>query len=214
MKVTNTTCYDTRAIKKFLHASFVSLGVQPQHRKRKIIEVVPSRNGTHWGCATLGGDRAARYMKLSLPGPKALHLASFYRTIRHEHAHNLGIQHGEMASDLRWCSGPVPEWVASFVMPVRAQALSAPKPSATERAESKLAAARRRRDRAEHRAKLAAKAVQRWTVKVRYYERRLAQLVAEYEQPRRDQPDPKGDQVHASHSQAPADLDGAGGDRG
>jgi hypothetical protein len=171
MKLVNTTRYDNRQLKQFIHRALVSIGVNPKDRQRKIITVVPSRRRTHWGCAPYGGMRAARWMKLSLPALADLDLAQAYRVIRHENAHNLGIKHGEMADDLRWCHGSVPEWIAAASIAYRAER---PSPSKEDVTVKKLEQAQQRLKTAQTAVKRATTRLKKWQHKVKHYEGRLA----------------------------------------
>jgi hypothetical protein len=178
---------------------FDSLKIGSADKKRAVVVIVDSRRGLHWGCASLGGDRRARYMKLSVPPPPALDLAALYRTLRHENAHNLGLEHRDMDPALRYCLDrffevgrytrkplveayrkgieipDVPSWLWGFEFrdkPTR------PEPSLETRNEKRLAHAQLMLARALRREKLAQTVLKRWKRRVRLGEARKERLAA------------------------------------
>jgi hypothetical protein len=171
LKLANKTHYSTRDLRRFFYAGLRALGAEAN----KIIEVDYCRRRTvdgHDGRAHYGNFYAARWMRFGLPrSPAELDLGKLARVLRHENAHNLGLKHGEMEPDLRYCQGPDPGWIAGLsisVKPTKARPLAPPVREVRYASVcARLGRWTKTRDRAE-------RAIQKLTIKKRYYERTLA----------------------------------------
>jgi hypothetical protein len=133
-----------------------------------------------WGSLS-DDDRPRRWIALGLTTP-GLDLAELWRVIRHERAHNLGLRHGDMDPELRWCQGPVPDWVASFPVPElpKRAPLTSEERTARRVARSDRAAERARTNLArwQRRLKIAQGRVRAWSQRVRRFERKAEQRAA------------------------------------
>lgn len=127
LTLVNQTRYSTRDLRRFFLRGLDAM--THGHRTDKHIVVVYSRRGRVWGCAGVS-DRLqpSQGMRFALP-VRNLDLDSFGRVLRHENAHNLGLLHGEMDWDLRYCMGPDPEWVAGLTISLKPERVPKPKPT-------------------------------------------------------------------------------------
>lgn len=119
LKLVNETHYRTRDLRSFFITGLNALA--HGNWSYKYIEVVYGKRGGVWGCAWLPtGLHPASSMRFAIPkDPEKLSLGSLARVLRHEFAHNLGLRHGEMDYDLKYCSGPDPEWIEGLQVRVK-----------------------------------------------------------------------------------------------
>lgn len=165
MRISNKTHYRTRDLARFFRAGLHAMGASLKKR----IEVRYSRRNCHWGCATVGEEFQGTYIMMTLPRDQAkLDLKEFALTFEHEVAHNLGLNHGDMNPDTRFCRGRLPRWAAGCVISVKPPA---PKVDVVARRQEH---ARRMLDAWERRLRRTQKVVARWRRKVSYYNRRAA----------------------------------------
>ncbi len=119
----NETHYETRDLRRFFVAGINALTHGEWSSKH--VTVVYSRRWAHWrggvwACAELGGTYPGHVMRFAVPkDPANWTVGDLARVLRHEHAHNLGIRHGDMDAELRYCQGPDPEWCAGLRVDVR-----------------------------------------------------------------------------------------------
>lgn len=160
----NSTAYDGRIIRRWLHAAIEERGVE-----HLTCEVLYSRQGDHRGYGYLG----IPHIKLLVPRDGNVSRVRVAQILLHEIDHTLGLRHREMRSsrhlDFAW-SDSLPEW---RLIPPRER-----KPRGRARpVGAKLEWARARAKEAQTRAKRANTILKKWQAKVRYYERRQAQEV-------------------------------------
>lgn len=163
MKVANETQYSTQDLRKFFLQGLKAMGAETN----KVIRVVYSKRGAHWGYASYGDSCfQGRSILMSVPKGK-LDLLDFARVFEHEVSHNLGLRHKEMSEEVRRC---VQEVTWHEGLQVRWEE-RAPKPKLDHvaRREEK---ARRMAVKWERKLGIARRMYRKWSAKVRYYERR------------------------------------------
>jgi len=121
----------------------------------------------------------AKRMTLYLPRTSAVDPVKLAHTIAHEFAHNKGIRHHDMTKTQRW--GYVEGWRELYAWaaeyPIAAKPpVQAPTPAAAT--ERKLAHAESMKRKAVTRAARAKTILGRWDRRVRYYERKMAAVLA------------------------------------
>jgi hypothetical protein len=130
MRITNKTVYRTADLR-----SFFSAGLRAMHASNdKDITVVHARGGPS-GHASIGmierhGPGYRRYegslIRMRLPPPATLDIATVARVFEHEVLHNLGVEHADMTSDQRHGRGGLPDWAKGRVLAVAERAAREP----------------------------------------------------------------------------------------
>jgi len=172
MRIKNETNYQTNDLLKFISAGIRAMGCE----KNKIVRVASSHQRKHWGCAPYGyktpsgGWSEGSRLMFSLPSPKDLNLAEFARVVEHEIAHNMGLRHGEMDDNTRYCNGPMPEWAKGLQIRVKEKNRKAKRPIVEVNEERARAAL----EKWENRLKQAQRFARKWRKRVRYYDRKKA----------------------------------------
>ena len=168
MRLSNSTCYSTRDLKK-IFTRIANQELDPEKAKRVYFDIVYSK-GSHSGYATVGGTRST--IRLPKP-PFKLDHAQVALVIAHEMAHLRGLHHGASFHCARysWTHGDYKTfyaWAHEYPISVRV-----PKPKAiVAPADAKLTHARMMLAKNEAKLKRTAVLVKKWTAKVKYYQKR------------------------------------------
>lgn len=182
MKLQNQTAWSTADLRRFFLAGLNALGA----RTDKTIRVVYGRGWALHGRATIGWLEEARWIKMTLPGPRVteaclklgkppIDYKRLAQVFEHEVGHNLGLQHRDMQKwwtlQPTWHDGLTIAWEGVKATPLTDDERSRRRETAKERRE---AHARAMLKKAETRLTRAKTIAARWRDRVTRYEKLAA----------------------------------------
>jgi len=165
MKLENKTKYRADDLRRFFMAGIKAAGAEGV---TQIVTAKPTKKH-HSGLAACPG----RWIRIWLPPPGKLNLATLARVFEHEVTHNLGVHHGDMDPSTKHCAsltgGELPEWAKGLEIRLDE---TPPPITMGERIAGRADHALKMMERWIRKRDTAIRQTKKWTKKVVYYDRK------------------------------------------